>query len=247
MAITTNLKKSDGVDLGNNLFAGNGTSNGNQTFGIIQSNGVDLGKGWYRYGPTGANTCKSYYGNVGFKNSAGTDVGTLLGKYGTLNCTCDTDIDVCDTDACDTDSDGCFVYGHLLTQRGLVHVAGLVVGDRIWGADEKWYEVRGVAVNILGRRQVYTLMGGGVVTDDHIVYAGDSPYVPSKKSLNKHHAVLVADNGVEGIYGVPAQVTELDGASLTNLPFSTKTYSPICEKSFVGYLNGDRVLIAGKV
>ena len=103
MAITTNLKKSDGVDLGNNLFAGNGTSNGSLTFGIIQSNGVDLGKGWYKYGPTGANTCKSYYGNVGFYNSAGKDVGTLLGKYGTLNCTCDTDVDTCTHD---TDSDG---------------------------------------------------------------------------------------------------------------------------------------------
>ena len=236
MAITTNLKMSNGVDLGNNLFAGNGTSNGDQTFKIIQSNGVDLGKGWYN-----KSRCKQAYGSVGFKNSAGTDVGTLLGKYGTLNCT-DTDVD---HDICDTD--GCFIHGCLLTSRGLVQVADVVVGDRIWGTDEKWHEVQGVAVNILGHRQVYTLMGGGVVTDDHIVYAGDIPYVPSMKSLNKHQAVLVADNGVKGIYGVPAQLLEIDGASLTNLPFSTKTYSPICEKSFVGYLNGDRVLIAGKV
>ena len=98
MAITTNLKKSDGTDLGNNLFAGNGTSNGNQTFNIIQSNGYDLGKGWYN-----KSSCSASYGSVGFKNSAGTDVGTLLGKYGTLNCTCDTDTCTC---ICDSDTDG---------------------------------------------------------------------------------------------------------------------------------------------
>lgn len=99
MAIDSGLKKSDGVDLGNNLFAGNGTSNGNQTFNIIMKNGVDLGKGWYN-----KSACSANVGNIGFKNSAGTDIGTLLGKYGTLNCTCDVDIDDCDTDQ-DTDSD----------------------------------------------------------------------------------------------------------------------------------------------
>ena len=105
MAIETGLKKSDGVDLGNDLFAGNGTSNGNQTFNIVMMNGVDLGKGWYQYGPTGANTCSQNVGSIGFKNADGVDVGTLLGKYGTLNCTCDTDVDDCDsdTDSCGAD------------------------------------------------------------------------------------------------------------------------------------------------
>ena len=102
MAITTNLKKSDGVDLGNNLFAGNGSSNGGYTFGIIQSNGVDLGKAWYKYASSGSYTCSRAYGNIGFYNSAGTDVGTLLGKYGYVNCTCDTDTCTCD---CDSDGD----------------------------------------------------------------------------------------------------------------------------------------------
>lgn len=83
MAVTTGLKKSDGTDLGNNLFAGNGTNSGDQTFNIKQSNGYDLGKAWYN-----KNVCSSAYGNINFKNSAGTDVGTLLGKYGTLNCDC---------------------------------------------------------------------------------------------------------------------------------------------------------------
>lgn len=100
MAITTNLKKGDGVDLGNNLFAGNGSNSGNQVFNLIQSNGVDVGKGWYN-----KSACYANAGNIGFKNSAGTDIGTLLGKYGTLNCTCDTDVDACDSDTCDTDSD----------------------------------------------------------------------------------------------------------------------------------------------
>ena len=109
MAITTNLKKGDGVDLGNNLFAGNGTNSGNQVFNLIQSNGVDVGKGWYKYDPNGKKgdqSCYANVGNIGFKNSSGVDIGTLLGKYGTLNCTCDTDVDVCDYDACDSDSDG---------------------------------------------------------------------------------------------------------------------------------------------
>lgn len=98
MAIDSGLKKSDGVDLGNDLFAGNGTSSGSQTFNIIMKNGVDLGRGWYS-----RSSCYADIGAIGFKNSAGTDVGTLLGKYGTLNCTCDTDVDTCTHD---TDSDG---------------------------------------------------------------------------------------------------------------------------------------------
>ena len=102
MAITTNLKKGDGVDLGNNLFAGDGKSTGQQTFNIIQANGVDLGRAWYKYDPKGKKGDQSCYenvGNIGFKNSAGTDVGTLLGKYGTVNCTCDTDTCQCDCDS----------------------------------------------------------------------------------------------------------------------------------------------------
>ena len=99
MAIETGLKKADGTDLGNNLFAGDGTSHGAYTFGIIMKNGVDLGQGWYKYASSGAYTCYQNVGNIGFKRSDGTDVGTLLGKYGTVNCTCDTDIDDCDSDS----------------------------------------------------------------------------------------------------------------------------------------------------
>lgn len=96
MAVTTNLKKSDGVDLGNNLFAGTGTSTvGNQTFYIYQSNnGGDIGKYWYN-----KTACSAAYGAVGFYNSSGVDIGTLLGKYGTKNCDCG---DGC---TCDSDSD----------------------------------------------------------------------------------------------------------------------------------------------
>lgn len=102
MAVDTGLKLSNGVDLGNNLFAGNGTNNGNQTFWILQKNGVDLGKGWYN-----KSACFAAYGNVGFKNSSGVDVGTLLGKAGTLNCNCNCNC-TCDSDqdACDSDTDG---------------------------------------------------------------------------------------------------------------------------------------------
>ena len=237
MAITTNLKKSDGVDLGNNLFAGNGTSNGNQTFNIIQSNGVDLGKGWYN-----KSSCKQAYGSVGFKNSAGTDVGTLLGKYGTLNCTCDTIATISYALYF-----GCFVYGCLLTRRGLVAVSEIEEGDCIWGADEKWHEVLGVAKSKVGLRKVHTLRNGGKVTADQVLFSGDCAYVPSLKVLNKEAKALQATNGIFGKYSVPAGVMELDGANLADYPYSTPTYSPICSTSFIGYLNGERVLIAGKV
>lgn len=99
MAITTGLRASTGKDLGNNLFAGNGTNSGNQTFHIIQSNGVDLGRGWYN-----RTQCSAAYGNIGFRNASGTDVGTLLGKYGTLNCDCDCNCN-CTCDDSDNDSD----------------------------------------------------------------------------------------------------------------------------------------------
>lgn len=245
MAITTNLKMSNGTDLGNNLFAGNGKSNGNQTFNIIQANGVDLGKGWYN-----KSACYAVYGNVGFQNSSGVDVGTLLGKYGTLNCTCDTDIDTCDVDRdqCDSDTDGgCFVSGLLLTARGLVEVFDVVVDDLIWGTDEKWHKVIGVAKNVVGGRKIYTLDGGGVVTSDHIIYQGDCAYVPSMNAWGKSVGTLIeAENGIVGIYASPTPI-EIDGAILHEASPNTKTYTPICEgASFIGYLNGNRVLIASQ-
>lgn len=234
MAITTNLQMSNGTDLGNNLFAGNGTNNGDQTFNIIQANGVDLGKGWYN-----KSSCWASYGNVGFQNSSGVDVGTLLGKYGTLNCTCDRDT---------CDSDGCFVSGLLLTSRGLVEVSNVVVDDLIWGTDEKWHKVIGVAQNVVGSRKVYTLDGGGgVVTSDHIIYQGECAYVPSMSAWIKSVGALIeAENGVVGIYASPTPI-EIDGAILQETTPNTKTYTPICEgASFVGYLNGNRVLIASQ-
>lgn len=235
MAIDSGLKKSDGVDLGNNLFSGNGSSVGNQTFNIIQKNGIDLGKGWYN-----KTYCYASYGNVGFKNSAGVDVGTLLGKHGTLNCTCDTDVDVCDTD-----TDGCFVSGHVLTSRGLLEVSQIQVGDQIWGVDECWHPVLGIAKNTVGHRKVYVLSNKGVVTSDHVIFLGDMGYVPNIDSL--FDSVLQAPNGVKGVYAVPSNVSELNGAKLQSVPVDTPTYSPICDSSFVGYLNGDRVLFAGAV
>lgn len=245
MAITTNLKTSSGVDLGNDLFAGNGTSSGDQTFNIIMANGVDLGKGWYN-----KSACYAVYGNVGFQDASGNDVGNLLGKYGTLNCTCDTDVDTCDIDrdTCDTDTDGCFISGELLTNRGLVAVEDICVGDSIWGADEHWHEVFGVASNVVGARKAYTLPNGGCVTSDHIIYQGDCAYTVDQKALNASLGTLIeAENGVVGLYGVPSNVQVIDGATLLTLQKNTPTYTPICDKSFIGYLNGERVLIAGKV
>lgn len=105
MAITTNLVASTGKDLGNNLFAGNGTSSGNQTFNIIQSNGVDLGKAWYN-----KTSCRySFYEKTGsdlfFKTPNDTDIARLLGYYGSLNCDCDCNCNcMCDSDT-DSDSD----------------------------------------------------------------------------------------------------------------------------------------------
>lgn len=235
MAIDSGLKKSDGVDLGNNLFAGNGSSSGNQTFNIIQKNGIDLGRGWYN-----KSACYSAYGNIGFKNSAGVDVGTLLGRYGTLNCNCDCNCD------CDSDSDGgCFVFGQVLTSRGLVDIYQIQVGDMIWGTDERWHLVLGIATSHLGKRNVYVLANGGVVTADHVVFFGDVGYVPCKGAVT--NTVLQASNGVKGVYAVPPDVSEIDGAILKSVSSDTVTYSPICDCSFVGYLNGERVLFAGAV
>lgn len=240
MAIDSGLKKADGGDLGNNLFAGNGSSSGNQTFSIIMKNGVDLGKGWYN-----KSECYATYGNVGFKNSAGTDVGTLLGKYGTLNCTCDVDVDTC---TYDTDTDGCFVKGMVITDRGQIEVSEIHVGDNIWGVDEEWHTVIGVAKNTVGTRKVYGLKNGGQVTSEHVVYVGDCAYVADMESLKASiGAPIEADNGVVGIYNVPSCILEIDGATLFVVSGDTPTYSPICEKSFVGYLNGERVLFAGRV
>lgn len=239
MAITTNLKKSDGTDLGNSLFSGNGSNSGNQTFNIIMKNGVDLGRGWYN-----KRSCYASAGAVGFKNSAGVDVGTLLGKYGTLNCTCDVDVDVCDTD---TDG-GCFVEGSLLTDAGMVSVSQIKEGQRIWGTDERWHRVVGIAKNVTGSRKVYKLPLGGVVTEDHVIYCGELAFVPSIKAHQRSSmAVLVASNSVKGFYNIPVNVSEIDGAILAEVDSDTPTYSPICEKSFIGYLNGERVLIAGQV
>lgn len=240
MAIDSGLKKSDGVDLGNNLFAGNGTSNGDQTFKIIMKNGVDLGKGWYN-----KSKCSASYGNVGFKNSAGTDIGTLLGKYGTLNCDCD--IDVCDTDNCDCDSDSCFVYGWILTNRGMVDVPNVAANDLIWGADAKWHKVLGVARGAVGNRKIYTVDGGGIVTDDHVIFFGDRACVPSLEAWHKSGSKVINADGVLGRYSSSAPV-EIDSASLYDAEPDTPTFSPVCEGgSFIGFLNGHRVLIAGQV
>lgn len=235
MAITTGLKKSDGVDLGNNLFAGNGSSSGNQTFNILQSNGIDLGRGWYN-----KSSCSAAYGNIGFKNAAGVDVGTLLGKYGTLNCDCDC---TCDCN-CDSDTDGCFVSGSLLTKRGLIDVSQIEVGDELWGTDEKWHTVLGVASNIVSNRRCFKLPNGGVVTEDHVIYFGELAYVPSEKCLNRE-AVMNAENGINGRYFVPNDVQEIDGAIFLELPSDTKTFSPIIKGGCIAYFNGDRVLVAG--
>lgn len=241
MAITTNLQMSNGTDLGNNLFAGNGTSNGNQTFNIIQANGVDLGKGWYN-----KSSCSASYGNVGFQNSSGVDVGTLLGKYGTLNCT-DTDVDVdIDRDACDSDTDGCFVDGNILTARGLIHVAKIVEGDLLWGTDEQWHEVIGIANGEVGIRGVYRLKNGGVVTSEHIIYQGDGAYT-ANKALAEECIPLVASNGKKGFYNSPSGLTQIDGAKIEMLPIETQTYSPIVRGGCIAYLNGERVLIASEL
>ena len=77
MAIDSGLKRSNGSDLGNNLFAGNGTSSGNQTFKIIMKNGVDLGRGWYN-----KNSCSQAVGAVGFKNSAGVVIVIVIATVG---------------------------------------------------------------------------------------------------------------------------------------------------------------------
>lgn len=242
MAITTNLKMSNGTDLGNNLFAGNGSSNGNQTFNIIQANGVDLGKGWYN-----KSSCWASYGNVGFQNSSGVDVGTLLGKYGTLNCT-DTDVDVdIDRDNCDSDTDGnCFVDGELLTARGLVNVSQIVIGDLIWGVDEQWYEVIGVVNGQLGSRGVYRLKNGGTVTEEHVVYHGNCAYT-ANKVLAEASMPMVAPNGRKGIYTIPSNIAQIDGAKIESLPHETPTYSPIVKGNCIAYLNGERVLIANEL
>ncbi len=243
MAITTNLQMSNGTDLGNNLFAGNGTSSGNQTFNIIMANGVDLGKGWYN-----KSSCYAVYGNVGFQDASGNDVGNLLGKYGTLNCTCDVDVDNCNDTDSDSDTDGCFVYGQLLTNRGMVDVSEIAVGDAVWGTDEKFHEVIAVCHNIVGNRRIYTLENGGVVTEDHVVFDGECPYTPSLSTWEKTADKLLIDGDIRGHYSLATTPSEIIGATLYTTESNTPTFSPICKgDSFIGYLNGNRVLVAGQV
>ena len=251
MAIDSGLKKADGVDLGNNLFAGNGTSNGNQVFNILMKNGVDLGKGWYN-----KTACSAAYGNIGFKNAAGVDVGTLLGKYGTVNCncncTCDTDRCTCDTDRCQCDSDsdgGCFVYGKLLTNKGLLEPHELKIGMKIWGADERFHTILGIAKSTVGSRGVYVMPHGGGVTADHIIYSGDVAYTADKSAAVTTGLAVLKDDEykVEGRYNVPEEVLEIDGAKVVHVSADIPTYSPICQDAFIGYLNGERVAVAGRV
>ena len=237
MAITTNLKRADGADVGANLFAGNGSNNGNQTFNIIQANGVDLGRGWYNQ-----TQCSARGPAIGFINAAGVDVGTLLGKYGTLNCNCN-----CNCDCSDSDTDGCFVSGQLLTARGLVEVSEIQEGDLLWGADERWHMVLGVASSVTGGRRVYKLCEGACVTEEHVIFQGSCAYVANKELLYRSEgSILKTESGVIGQYDIPTDVSEIDGAGLIEVPGNTRTFSPISDSSFVGYLNGWRVLIAGQ-
>lgn len=243
MAIDSGLKRSNGSDLGNNLFAGNGTSSGNQTFKIIMKNGVDLGRGWYN-----KNSCSQAVGAVGFKNSAGVDVGTLLGKYGTLNCNCDCNCD-CDCDCwdiCDTDTDGCFISGVIVTLRGNVEVSEIKEGDFLLGVDNQWHKVVGVAKNVIGNRKIFSLPNGGCVTEDHIVFLNNESHVPSLSKLHLDFA-LTATNGKQGKYQIDS-VRQIEAPIfLEPVSKAVITYSPITETRCITYLNGDLVLIAQKV
>ena len=156
------------------------------------------------------------------------------------NCRCNCDCD------CDSDT-GCFVSGKLLTSKGEIEVSKIQIGAKIWGADERWHKVVAVAKNEIGNRRVYKMPKGGVVTEDHVIYSGDVAYTPNIDCCRKTCMEVLYGDEAHGVYPVPYDVMGIDGAKLENISPHEKTYSPICEDFCIGYLNGERVLIARKI
>lgn len=160
------------------------------------------------------------------------------------NCNCN-----CNCDCGDSDSDGCFVSGKLLTSEGLVEVSEIRPGHKIWGTDEKFHTVLGVAENIVGSRKVYMIPHGGMVTEDHLIYENNEPQTFNKELCIRSSSVILEDSKtkVKGQYNIPANVVELSEKQEIEISSTTKTYSPICQETFIGYLNGKRVAIAGRI
>lgn len=167
------------------------------------------------------------------------DYGRVTGFTLGGNCNCN----------CQCDSDGCFVSGKLLTSEGLIEVSQIHPGHKIWGTDEKFHTVLGVAENIVGSRKVYMIPHGGIVTEDHLIYEDNAPQTFNKELCIRSGSIVLEDSKtkVKGQYNIPANIVELKDKHEIEISSTTKTYSPICQETFIGYLNGKRVAIAGRI
>ena len=202
-------------------------------------------------GPQGPAGALSTIGAKTFNAKAtevdGTCVGTIQrDAYGRVtgftlagNCNCN----------CQCDSDGCFVSGKLLTSEGLIEVSEIRPGHKIWGTDEKFHTVLGIAENTVGSRKVYMIPHGGMVTEDHLIYENNEPQTFNKELCIHSGSVILEDSKtkVKGQYNIPVNVVELNEKHEIEVSSTTKTYSPICQETFIGYLNGKRVAIAGRI
>lgn len=190
----------------------------------------------------GAKTFTQSHSSRGYYSLSRDAYGRVSGfTYTNTNCDCNCN--------CQCDSDGCFVSGKLLTSEGLIEVSQIHPGHKIWGTDEKFHTVLGVAENIVGSRKVYMIPHGGVVTEDHLIYENNEPQTFNKELCIQSGSVILEDSKtkVKGQYNIPANVVELKNKQEIKISSTTKTYSPICQETFIGYLNGKRVAIAGRI
>lgn len=142
-------------------------------------------------------------------------------------------------------SDYCFIKCNVETTRGVIDVSDLVVGDKVVCDDGNAYEVVTIVTGVLGDRKVYK-DGDFILTDDHIFYKNNE-YFNMQEDVGDYRIII--DDVVVGEYNVLDEKISSKREEFSNvlfeMPFDTKTYSPILKSNkpvFVTLPSGIRAL-----